>query len=109
MPDNSASDPDTGNRIHFGYKSAGEKPTAASVLNTALNFAATAGIAELNVRLLMADLLGVSLPALALHKDKFLTTEQIKLFESQVKRLLSHEPLQYILGKAHFYGLELTV
>jgi release factor glutamine methyltransferase len=57
----------------------------------------------------MAELLDVSLPALALHKETVLTPAQIGCFEQGFGRLMHVEPLQYIIGKAHFYGLELIV
>ncbi len=47
-----------------------------------------------------------------LSKTDILTdkTSEIKYnFNDDLKRLLNHEPVQYILGKAHFFGLEFFV
>ena len=46
-----------------------------------------------------ADLIGID--------DKLLSESDLLYFRSIVKRLLNQEPFQYIIGNAHFYGLEL--
>jgi release factor glutamine methyltransferase len=35
--------------------------------------------------------------------------EELQKMDVYLQRLLTHEPIQYVLGKAHFYGLELQV
>ncbi len=40
---------------------------------------------------------------------KILSEENILLFENKKKRLLSHEPWQYVVGKGDFYGLKFEV
>ena len=42
-------------------------------------------------------------------KNMLLTPEQNRLLSMCTHRLLAHEPVQYILNKAHFYGMELYV
>jgi release factor glutamine methyltransferase len=46
-----------------------------------------------------ADLIGIN--------DQLLSESDLLFFRSIVKRLLNNEPFQYIVGNAHFYGLEL--
>lgn len=46
---------------------------------------------------------------LSLNQQQELTIDQQNKLQTIVKRLLQHEPLQYVLGIAHFYGLELQV
>ncbi len=46
-----------------------------------------------------SDLIGVN--------DQLLSESDLLFFRSVVKRLLNNEPFQYIVGNAHFYGLEL--
>ncbi|GAA4274640.1 peptide chain release factor N(5)-glutamine methyltransferase [Aquimarina gracilis] len=45
----------------------------------------------------------------AIHLDKELPQEEIKEFEKAKKRLKDQEPIQYILGETHFYGLPFMV
>ena len=44
-----------------------------------------------------------------LEKDRSLTESEILFFQQSLKRLKNHEPLQYITGLAHFYGLAFDV
>ncbi|MBB6609457.1 peptide chain release factor N(5)-glutamine methyltransferase [Pontibacter sp. Tf4] len=46
---------------------------------------------------------------LSLNQLQEVTIDQQNKLQTIVKRLLQHEPLQYVLGVAHFYGLELQV
>lgn len=46
---------------------------------------------------------------LSLNQQQELTIKQQEQLQSIVGRLRQHEPLQYVLGVAHFYGLELVV
>ncbi|MCV4567244.1 protein-(glutamine-N5) methyltransferase, release factor-specific, partial [Escherichia coli] len=43
------------------------------------------------------------------HPEYELSIEESKRFEDFVRRRLMHEPLQYILGRQEFYGLEFSV
>lgn len=101
---------DTRNIYNLRSQAAANETLTVGFLLAAVSARATvADIETLKPKLLLAELLDVSLPALALHKDQVLSIEQIALFEQQFIRLLRTEPVQYILGKAHFYGLELKV
>ncbi len=44
-----------------------------------------------------------------LHKDHTITPAQTRAMETTIQRLLEHEPIQYIMNKAWFYGMELYV
>lgn len=44
-----------------------------------------------------------------INKDQKLSDTQSRLFYSTLERLLNHEPIQYIMNKAWFYGMELYV
>ncbi len=46
---------------------------------------------------------------LSLMRDQELSAAATTATAPLVERLLQHEPLQYVLGIAHFYGLELAV
>ncbi|MBC5774463.1 peptide chain release factor N(5)-glutamine methyltransferase [Pontibacter sp. KCTC 32443] len=46
---------------------------------------------------------------LSLNQQQEITSDQQQELKTIVNRLLTHEPLQYVLGVAHFYGLELQV
>lgn len=59
--------------------------------------------------LLMEGLFQVS-PADILVGKEFTMTKQLKTkWEESIERLKSHEPIQYVLGNAHFYGLDFKV
>lgn len=44
-----------------------------------------------------------------MHGDEPVTPENMRIFDEYISRRCAHEPLQYILGKAWFYGREYTV
>ncbi|MEJ8757658.1 peptide chain release factor N(5)-glutamine methyltransferase [Pontibacter sp. H259] len=46
---------------------------------------------------------------LSLNQQQEISIAQQQQLQTIVERLLKHEPLQYVLGVAHFYGLELQV
>jgi len=79
------------------------------VFRQALLQAEKQGVPAHKVKLLLAEITESSLPSLLLDKDKYLTPEQSSSFELCLQRLVRHEPIQYILGKAEFYGLTLQV
>lgn len=64
-----------------------------------------AGEARSITRLLFEDLLDWKLG----RRDRPLSEQQIQLYEDAKSRLLAGEPLQYISGRADFYGLVLKV
>jgi len=61
------------------------------------------------VGLILEDCTGFSLTKLRLNKEYNLSVEQKEKLKQQVQRLQDHEPVQYILKKAWFYGMELYV
>lgn len=69
------------------------------------------GIANprLNAELLLAETLQTGRMNLYLNFDKPLTEYELSGFRLKVKRRLQREPIQYILGKTEFYGLEFKV
>src|SRR5688572_8583385 len=65
--------------------------------------------ARLNAELMLCNVLQCDRIKLYLDFEKPLAKEEVKLFKDFLKRRLRQEPLQYILGKSHFYGLEFIV
>ncbi|MGB3949122.1 MAG: peptide chain release factor N(5)-glutamine methyltransferase [Bacteroidia bacterium] len=53
--------------------------------------------------------LGMQKASIVLNKDKTVTESELLKFNFAVKKLKQYEPIQYILGKADFYGLKLGV
>jgi release factor glutamine methyltransferase len=64
---------------------------------------------RLNAELLLAGTMKTERISLYIDFEKPLTEEELDDFRSKVKRRLNNEPLQYITGIAHFYGLEFSV
>jgi len=56
-------------------------------------------VISLRLGLTKSDLIG--------SDEKLLSESDLLYFRSIVKRLMNNEPFQYIVGNAHFYGLEL--
>ncbi len=52
---------------------------------------------------------GLSRAGIIMEKDRRLSESELLHFQRALKRLLTHEPLQYITGRAYFYGLEFNV
>lgn len=65
--------------------------------------------AEWESRALLCDQLGLSLGDFLLQKTKPIPEKEADLFDTKIDRRCQHIPLQHILGKAYFYGLEFTV
>lgn len=57
---------------------------------------------------MLQDLLGIDRLGVLSGKGN-ISEEQQTTINKAIERLLRHEPLQYITGKAHFYGLEFKV
>lgn len=57
----------------------------------------------------LEELKGWKRSDLALNPDAELTFEEIEKWNNVVAQLETQKPLQYIFGKAHFYGLEFEV
>ena len=61
------------------------------------------------IQLIMNSVLGLSYTQMVLEKDRVLETSESDRIKAIVERLKTHEPIQYILGVAEFFGLELNV
>ena len=62
-----------------------------------------------NAELLLADIIECKRLDLYLLFDRPLSEIELQRYREYIKRRASFEPLQYILGKVEFYGLELKV
>ncbi len=65
--------------------------------------------ARLNVELLLSETLGLKRFDLYVRHDQPLGRDELDRFKVLLKRRLSHEPVQYILGKTNFYSIEMKV
>jgi release factor glutamine methyltransferase len=65
--------------------------------------------ARLTVELLLGETLGVKRFDLYVKHDQPLKKSELDKFKVLLRRRLSHEPVQYILGKTNFYSIELKV
>ncbi len=45
----------------------------------------------------------------AIHLDRVLSEDEVSKFEDAKKRIINQEPIQYIIGNTHFYGLSFMV
>jgi len=52
---------------------------------------------------------GMSRIEIALHPDKEISEENLKVFKNTIQRLKNLEPIQYILGETAFFGLNFKV
>lgn len=59
--------------------------------------------------LLTENFLGTTRLDLALDNEKSLSAAEEKGFENALKRLLNHEPIQYIIGETEFFGSKFIV
>lgn len=64
---------------------------------------------RLNAELLLADILRCKRLELYIYFDKPLTDEEINNYREFIIRRSKNEPIQYITGKAYFYGMEFFV
>lgn len=53
--------------------------------------------------------LGISRVQISINPEKALNADEVAVFETDLTRLKSGEPIQYVLGEASFYGLEFIV
>ncbi|MCC6483416.1 MAG: peptide chain release factor N(5)-glutamine methyltransferase [Armatimonadetes bacterium] len=63
----------------------------------------------LDCELLLSHVLGCSRTSLISRNIQLLSSAQEQAFGELIRRRLSHEPVAYILGLKHFYGLEFAV
>ena len=61
------------------------------------------------IQMIMNSVLGLSYTQMILEKARVLETTETDRIKRIVQRLKTHEPIQYILGVAEFYGLQLKV
>ncbi|MES2880883.1 MAG: peptide chain release factor N(5)-glutamine methyltransferase [Bacteroidota bacterium] len=78
-------------------------------LSTDLNKIYSTGEASSIAALAMEAITGAAKNLRLVKKNLLLTPEQNRLLAMCTHRLLDNEPVQYILNKAHFYGMELYV
>lgn len=83
--------------------------TIAEALELAQKHLADKANSQVEAFSLLESLLGKSKPELVLSRSKLLTKEQVKTLKTWLERRTAGEPLQHILAKAPFYGLELMV
>lgn len=77
----------------------------AELIADALPKAEASCVPDSAVKLLLSGILDCSVPELAILGDAEVTEQQYQLWQKSLLRLLDHEPAQYILGYAWFYGL----
>ncbi|WP_258102644.1 peptide chain release factor N(5)-glutamine methyltransferase [Marinoscillum sp. MHG1-6] len=65
--------------------------------------------AEIITGMLFQDLLHISKTDRILYPDQLLKPNQLVSLNNAITRLKTHEPIQHILGEAHFYGLTFKV
>jgi release factor glutamine methyltransferase len=64
---------------------------------------------RINAELLLAHTLNCKRLDLYLSYDRPLSEDEIKIYREFIRRRSKSEPLQYIIGKVEFYGLEYKV
>jgi release factor glutamine methyltransferase len=85
--------------------------TVLEALNSATDYLGNKGIksARLNSELLLAHILNCKRLELYLSFERPLQKNEIDFYRELLKRRSTFEPLQYIIGKVEFYGLEFEV
>jgi release factor glutamine methyltransferase len=85
--------------------------TVLTLLDWAAGYLRERGFDEprLDAELLLAEVLKMGRLDLYLQFDRPLLPEELSAFKSLFRRRLSHEPMQYILGKTGFMGLPFIV
>jgi len=84
-------------------------PTYRQVLRQARQKAEAAGIGSESVQILMLEKTQMDNTNLYLHYDEAMPEAAIAAYARDVDRLLSKEPLAYVLGYQWFYGYKLAV
>ena len=85
--------------------------TVRSILDETARAFEAAGVPDpvLDAQLLLAEALSEPRLNLLIRKERILTAEEEDRFRAMARRRLGREPLQYILGRAWFFGLSLRV
>ena len=65
--------------------------------------------ANMKAKIVLADLLGKNKEYLMIHEDDDIKEGLNKIFLNKIERLKNHEPLQYVINKQDFMGMELYV
>lgn len=65
--------------------------------------------ANMKAKIVLADLLGKNKEYLMIHDDDDIKEGLNKIFLNKIERLKNHEPLQYVINKQDFMGMELYV
>jgi len=86
-------------------------PTVLELLEKVDKFFSEKGIdsPRLNAELLLAEILNCKRLNLYLQFDRPLKEDEVNKYREYVRRRSQREPLQYIIGKVEFYGLEFKV
>ena len=64
---------------------------------------------SLKARMILANILKQSKEYLLIHEEEELSLNDIKRYEEEIKKLASNVPIQYIINKQEFMGLEFYV
>jgi release factor glutamine methyltransferase len=85
--------------------------TVLESINRSSEFLKNKGIESprINAELLLAHILNCKRLNLYLAFDRPLTEEELEKYRSLLKRRINFEPLQYIIGKVEFYGIDFIV
>jgi release factor glutamine methyltransferase len=88
-----------------------KKWTVLELLNWTADYLSKKGFedARLNGERMLGYTLGLSRIELYTNFDRPLVPDELTAFKSFLKRRLTHEPLQYILGETEFYSLSFKV
>ena len=95
----------------MNHTSGGRRWTLLDLLNWTTNYFERAGIESprLNAELLLAEVTGQERVMLYARFDEELAPEERARFHGLVRRRAGREPLQYLLGRAQFYGRSFRV
>ncbi len=59
--------------------------------------------------ILSEEIIGLRRVDVAIDLDRILSEDEVSRFEDAKKRIINQEPIQYIIGNTHFYGLSFKV
>jgi len=86
-----------------------QSTTLSNLLVESILFGNENGIQEHKIKLLLSELTKISIPALSLNNSRIITSPQLAQFNCWLFELKNNKPVQYIVGKANFFGLDLIV